>query len=178
MDNQYEEIRKEETSAETVEEKVCTQCCQTVAEAAEPTEEPLKEEVIAEQETEQEAEQDAEQADACTESEQSESANTFETLKERFNSLKENELPLVVDELKKHGYVVLEKSREYAKKLSESGEAYKTRAKAKADEMRKASRREELIFQIGEVAYDGHRNGEDVASVMEYFYRKLDELED
>jgi hypothetical protein len=168
-----EAAEKVEAAAETVQE--------TVADAVESAVDTVKEAVEdapVEIELPEAAEEPAEAVKEAVEEVEGEAVNAFNALKERFNSLKENEIPVVVEELKKRGYVVRDKSKEYAKKLTDTAASSKAKAKAKASEMSKNGRKDDLYYQIGEVAYDGYKNGEDVEAVLQYFFRKMDALND
>lgn len=159
-----EAVESAEAAAETVKE--------TVSDAVESAVDAVKD-AVDEAPVEIELPEAAEEA---AEDVEGEAVNAFNVLKERFSALKENDIPVVVDELKKRGYVVWDKSKEYAKKLSDTAVSSKAKAKAKASEMGKNGRKDDLYYQIGEVAYDGYKNGEDVDAVLQYFYRKLDAL--
>ena len=170
MDN--EEIKAvAEEAAETVEAAAET-VQETVADAVESAVDAIKE-TVEDAPVEIELPEAAEEA---AEEVEGEAVGAFEALKERFNELKENDIPVVVEELKKRGYVVRDKGKEYAKKLTDTAASSKAKAKAKASEMSKNGRKDDLYYQIGEVAYDGYKNGEDVEAVLQYFFRKLDAL--
>ena len=105
-------------------------------------------------------------------------SDPFEAIKDRINAIRANGLPEGVaekiDELKRLGFEVRTKSVDYAKKAGDGSRAAIDRIRTRSDSAKKQSRVDELLYQIGEAAYDGYKNGEDVTPVLEYLFRKID----